>query len=98
MSTTVGNTSHGIGFFGMLTILFIGLKLANVITWSWWWVLCPLWAGIAIVLAIIVMILIAFLLAMIGIKIFKPKLKLTPKQNSFQERLKDLQKNRNIKK
>ena len=35
----------GIGFGGMLTILFVGLKLGNVITWSWWWVLSPLWIG-----------------------------------------------------
>lgn len=33
----------GIGFVGMLTILFIGLKLTNYIDWSWWWVLSPIW-------------------------------------------------------
>lgn len=33
----------GIGFFGALTILFIGLKLGNVITWSWLWILAPMW-------------------------------------------------------
>jgi hypothetical protein len=27
----------------MLLVLFIGLRLGNVITWSWWWVLSPLW-------------------------------------------------------
>lgn len=30
------------GFFGLLTLLFIGLKLGNVIDWSWWAVLSPL--------------------------------------------------------
>jgi hypothetical protein len=35
------NSSSGIGFFGMLTILFIGLKLTGYITWSWFWVLSP---------------------------------------------------------
>jgi hypothetical protein len=25
--------------------VFIALKLAGVITWSWWWVLSPLWLG-----------------------------------------------------
>ena len=44
--------SGGIGFFGLLTILFIGLKLGNVIDWSWWWVLSPLWLPITIVLVI----------------------------------------------
>lgn len=35
----------GIGFMGLLTIAFIVLKLCDVIDWSWWWVLAPLWAG-----------------------------------------------------
>lgn len=30
---------------GLLTILFIGLKLTEVITWSWWWVIAPMWLG-----------------------------------------------------
>jgi len=32
-----------IGFTGLLSILFIGLKLAGFITWSWVWVLSPIW-------------------------------------------------------
>lgn len=28
---------------GLLTILFIGLKLTGFIDWSWWWVLAPTW-------------------------------------------------------
>jgi hypothetical protein len=24
---------------------FVALKLAGVLTWSWWWVLSPLWIG-----------------------------------------------------
>ena len=39
----MNSSSGGIGFCGMLTILFIGLKLCNVIDWSWCWVLSPLW-------------------------------------------------------
>lgn len=35
--------SGGIGFCGLLTVLFIGLKLTHYIDWSWWWVLSPLW-------------------------------------------------------
>ena len=34
-----------LGFFGVLTILFIALKLMNVIAWSWVWVLAPMWIG-----------------------------------------------------
>ena len=27
----------------LLTAIFVILKLSNVITWSWWWILSPLW-------------------------------------------------------
>lgn len=37
-----------IGFCGALTILFIALKLCGTITWSWLWVLSPLWIGLSI--------------------------------------------------
>lgn len=49
-------TSGGIGFIGLLTILFIGLKLTEHVTWSWLWVLSPLWLGIAIIAALLVFI------------------------------------------
>ena len=39
----------GIGFVGLLTIVFITLKLTRVIAWSWWWVLSPLWISVAVV-------------------------------------------------
>jgi uncharacterized protein (DUF983 family) len=48
-------SAGGIGFFGLLTILFIGLKLTDYIDWSWWWVLSPLWIGFAIWMAIVVL-------------------------------------------
>lgn len=31
----------GVGFLGLLTLLFIGLKLAGAITWPWLYVLAP---------------------------------------------------------
>lgn len=49
--------SGGIGFCGLLTVLFIALKLTGTIGWSWLWVLAPLWIPIA--LLVIVMIVIA---------------------------------------
>ena len=51
------SSSGGIGFLGALTLLFIGLKLGGVISWSWWWVLSPLWLPITIVLAIMALFL-----------------------------------------
>ena len=43
----------GVGFVGLLTIVFIVLKLLGKITWSWWWVLSPLWINAGIVLLIL---------------------------------------------
>lgn len=42
-----------IGFSGLLALLFIGLKLGGVISWSWLWVLSPLWIPLAIFLTIL---------------------------------------------
>ena len=43
MSNNSSSSSGGIGFFGLLAIVFITLKLTNYIDWSWWWVLSPIW-------------------------------------------------------
>jgi hypothetical protein len=51
----------GIGFAGLLTILFIGLKLTGYITWSWWWVLAPTWIPVSIALVIIIVFIIVFI-------------------------------------
>lgn len=51
------SSNGGIGFLGLLTILFIGLKLTGHIEWSWIWVLSPLWMPIALILAFVAMIL-----------------------------------------
>ena len=43
-------TGGGISFTGLLTIVFIVLKLLGVITWSWVWVLSPIWITLVLVL------------------------------------------------
>ena len=53
-------------FVSMLLILFIGLKLANIITWSWWWVMSPLWIPLLIFVVLVVPILV--IIAMKGRK------------------------------
>jgi hypothetical protein len=45
--------SNGLGFCGMLTLLFIALKLLRIIDWSWKWVLAPLWMPILIAIILI---------------------------------------------
>jgi hypothetical protein len=54
-------SSGGIGFGGLLTIVFIVLKLTGQISWSWWWVLCPIWGSIALVLIIAVGFILFFM-------------------------------------
>ena len=42
----------------LLGLIFITLKLCKVINWSWWWVLLPFWGGLALLLAIILIVFI----------------------------------------
>lgn len=52
------NNSGGIGFVGLLTILFVGLKLTGYMAWSWVWVLSPLWISLGIFILFITLIMI----------------------------------------
>lgn len=52
------NASGGIGFTGLLTIVFITLKLLKVINWSWLWVLSPIWITIALIIILTILSLI----------------------------------------
>jgi hypothetical protein len=53
MSDNKTSNGGGIGFAGLLTILFIAFKLAGVIGWSWGWVLSPMWISVLLFLACI---------------------------------------------
>lgn len=62
MSKESSSSSTGIGFTGLLTIVFIVLKLTGYIAWSWWWVLSPIWISVVLVVVIfIVLILLSIL-------------------------------------
>lgn len=61
MSDTSKITIQLGSFPTLLAIAFIVLKLCKVITWSWWWVLSPLWIPIAIVLLGLLFILILYI-------------------------------------
>lgn len=52
------NSNSGIGFLGLLEIVFITLKLLGKITWSWVWVLAPLWLPTILIIIIFTIILI----------------------------------------
>ena len=49
-------SSGGIGFCGLLTIVFITLKLIGKIDWSWLWVLAPLWIPLSILVIILIIV------------------------------------------
>ncbi|MCV0404531.1 MAG: hypothetical protein K5924_12625 [Chloroflexi bacterium] len=55
MNSQTTNTTYagGIGFTGLLAILFIALNLTGHIDWSWWWVTAPLWIPSVVVLILI---------------------------------------------
>lgn len=54
-----GDTAGGsIGFFGLLTLTFITLKIIGVIDWSWGIVLAPIWCPALAVLVLVVTIVI----------------------------------------
>lgn len=53
-STNMNSTnakSSGIGMTGALFLIFLVLKLTNLIDWSWWWVFTPLWMPLALIAA-----------------------------------------------
>jgi len=59
VNSSSSSSSSGIGFVGLLTIVFIVLKLTGYIDWSWWWVLSPIWiaasmAAVFVLLAIVI--------------------------------------------
>jgi len=67
-SNSSSSTGGGIGFVGALTIAFIVLKLCNVIQWSWWWVLSPLWISAGLGVFIILLVLfIVFVICIFGL-------------------------------
>lgn len=53
-------SSSSTGFVGLLTILFIGLKLTSYIDWSWWWVLSPIWISLLLAVLVIVIVAVAY--------------------------------------
>lgn len=53
------NSSSGIGMPAILFLIFLVLKLTGYIDWSWWWVTAPMWAGVILVLIVVILVAIA---------------------------------------
>jgi len=47
------NSKSGITAVGLLQICFIVLKLLNLITWRWIWVLAPIWIEFILVIILV---------------------------------------------
>ena len=60
MSDENRSSGHGITFLGALQVLFIGLKLANVIDWPWVVVLLPILAELVLIFLAIVFIIVTY--------------------------------------
>ena len=58
MGNKINSTNGGIGFAGLLTLLFIAFKLCKIINWSWVWVLCPLWINLLVICVVVVIYMI----------------------------------------
>lgn len=41
-----------ITFMQGLCLIFVVLKLCNVIDWSWWWVTCPIWGLLSVIIVL----------------------------------------------
>ena len=53
----------------ILTIVFVVLKLTNHITWSWWWVVSPIWIPLGLIAILFVIIFIfLFIKSMVGLR------------------------------
>lgn len=48
--------SAGLSISGVLTLIFLVLKLIDVIDWSWWWVFSPLLIESGLAVAILVVV------------------------------------------
>lgn len=58
MSNNSSSSSGGVGFFGLMFLIFMTLKLTGFINWSWWWVTAPLWGGFALIFIMVLIVMI----------------------------------------
>lgn len=61
-NTSSSSSSGGIGFTGLLTIVFIVLKLLGYIDWTWFWVLSPVIFSIVLVILLLLVYLIIMII------------------------------------
>jgi hypothetical protein len=60
MPNSNSSSSGGISLLGLIFVVFLVLKLAEigtVATWSWWWVTSPLWLPFAVAIPVLFLVL-----------------------------------------
>jgi hypothetical protein len=60
------SSSGGVGFVGLLQLLFIGLKLGGAIQWSWWLVFSPFLAVAGLISGALAVIAVIGLIAVLS--------------------------------
>ena len=65
MSKNTKTTTTGISLLGVLQIIFIVLKLCGLVDWSWWKVFIPMWIGLGIIAAFLLLYLVILIIAYI---------------------------------
>jgi len=56
----VRRVRKGLLFPVLIFLLFVLLKVANVIKWSWWWIFSPLWIPVSIFIIVVLIIFAVF--------------------------------------
>lgn len=74
--------SGGISGLFALFLIFLVLKLIGTISWSWWWVTCPLWGPAAIILLIFMI----FMIVNMGTTIPQPR----KEKSEWQKRIEEM--------
>lgn len=53
----------GVSILTVIQVVFLILKLTNLINWSWWWVLAPMWMSLLFAILVIVVVVLILLAA-----------------------------------
>jgi len=58
MSNASASSARGLGLSSVLFVVFLILKLTNVIDWRWIWVFSPIWIAVALVALVIIVVVV----------------------------------------
>ena len=76
-------TNSGIGICGLLFVAFVILKVIGMLTWSWWWIACPIWIGLGITCLFLIILGIIIGITVLVDWLRKPKKKVINKNYTY---------------